>query len=366
MDDKRLGEDSDDEGGKKLSVHPSWLLQDDRDKEPGWREEIACDQDSMDEEDEASSIQSAFVGLCDELGSEDVAKWTWKTLRRTLERRLNKGEGDLDEWKKEMREWYDRWLEGEEVAKGKNGKKAEEVKGERCKNSQQTTRGQVANSGKLLRAAKNDGEKEQHDESGQGSARKSHKQQSKISAAKGSSLVRAVGCSASEAKERGKEMLEVAHAEASVPGVVADELVEGNEMLEFAQPAATSAPDLIAKAGTDSAPASDRGAHENSVTDARDARMPATAGAEQQEGEQENEDSSETSGPASSRFLLGFAGVASFADLGMSTVATSKSDGIESEARIEGQQDARAKEAPGTQCAHGVGSEAAQTREHSH
>ena len=28
--------------------------------------------------------------------------------------------------------WYDRWLEGEEVAKGKNGKKAEEVKGERC------------------------------------------------------------------------------------------------------------------------------------------------------------------------------------------------------------------------------------------
>lgn len=101
MDDKRLGEDSDDEGGKKLSVHPSWLLQDDRDKEPGWREEIACDQDSMDEEDETSSIQSAFVGLCDELGSEVVAKWSWKTLRGTHERRLNKGEGDLDEWKKE-------------------------------------------------------------------------------------------------------------------------------------------------------------------------------------------------------------------------------------------------------------------------
>ena len=62
---------------------------------------ITCDQDSMDEEDETSSIQSAFVGLCDELGSEVVAKWSWKTLRGIHERRLNKGEGDLDEWKKE-------------------------------------------------------------------------------------------------------------------------------------------------------------------------------------------------------------------------------------------------------------------------
>jgi hypothetical protein len=34
--------------------------------------------------------------------------------------------------KRKMREWYDRWLEGEEVTKGENGKKAEEVKGERC------------------------------------------------------------------------------------------------------------------------------------------------------------------------------------------------------------------------------------------
>ena len=358
MDDKRLGEDSGDEGGKKLSVHPSWLLQNERDKEPGCGEEIACDQDSMDEEDEAGSIRSALVGLCDELGSEGVAKWTWKTLKRTLERRLNMGEGDLDEWKSLMQEWYERWTEGEEIAKGKDGKKAEEVKGKWCKNSQQTTRGQVANSGKLLRAAENERGKEQHDESGQGSATKSHKQQSKISAAMGSSHVSGVGCSALEARESGKEMLEFAQAEASVPGAVADELVGGSEMLEVARPAATSAPDSIAKAGTDSAPSSDRGAHETSVTDTRDARMPATTGAEQQEGAQENEDSGEASGGASSRFLLGFTGAASFADLGKSSIATSKSNGIENEARIEGQQDARAKEGPGTECAHRVGSEA--------
>ena len=59
------------------------------------------------ESEEASSIRMALMAVCDELGEEALAETTPKVLRRKIEDLLKKDEGDLDEWKKLIREWYE-------------------------------------------------------------------------------------------------------------------------------------------------------------------------------------------------------------------------------------------------------------------
>jgi len=66
-------------------------------------EEDGPDPDS----EEASSIRMALMAVCDELGEEVLAETTPKVLRRTIEKRMKKEEGDLDEWKKLIIEWYE-------------------------------------------------------------------------------------------------------------------------------------------------------------------------------------------------------------------------------------------------------------------
>ena len=67
-------------------------------------------------------LKSAFVCLCNELNQKKVLlAMSHKTLRRELEKRLNQGDGSLDEWKKEMREWYRCWDEEENTTEGAPG-----------------------------------------------------------------------------------------------------------------------------------------------------------------------------------------------------------------------------------------------------
>ena len=64
-------------------------------------------------------LKSAFVCLCNELNQKKVLlAMSHKTLRRELEKRLNQRDGSLDEWKKEMREWYRCWDEEENTTEG--------------------------------------------------------------------------------------------------------------------------------------------------------------------------------------------------------------------------------------------------------
>jgi hypothetical protein len=72
------------------------------------RRESEEEEDELDpDSEEASSIRMALMAVCDELGEEVLAETTPKVLRRKIEKRLKKEEGDLDEWKKLIIEWYE-------------------------------------------------------------------------------------------------------------------------------------------------------------------------------------------------------------------------------------------------------------------
>jgi hypothetical protein len=58
--------------------------------------------------EEAAQIRSSLMDLCDELGEDTLVETTPKVLRRKLERKLKRDEGDLDGWKKLILEWYNR------------------------------------------------------------------------------------------------------------------------------------------------------------------------------------------------------------------------------------------------------------------
>jgi hypothetical protein len=73
------------------------------------REDAADEEEDGPDPDseEASSIRMALMAVCDELGEEVLAETTPKVLQRTIEKRLKKEEGDLDEWKKLIIKWYE-------------------------------------------------------------------------------------------------------------------------------------------------------------------------------------------------------------------------------------------------------------------
>ena len=65
-------------------------------------EDDGPDRDS----EEAIQIRSELLDLCDELPEETLQETSAKQLRRKLEKRLGRDEGDLDEWKGLIKEWY--------------------------------------------------------------------------------------------------------------------------------------------------------------------------------------------------------------------------------------------------------------------
>lgn len=68
-----------------------------------------------------SWVQGKFVSIFEALRDEKVlSEMTRKSLRQELEKRLSLGEGSLDDWKEEIKEWYGSWSEGGETTKGKD------------------------------------------------------------------------------------------------------------------------------------------------------------------------------------------------------------------------------------------------------
>ena len=351
MDDKNSQEGGG-HVGQKPSVHPSWLLQDERDKEHGWREASAVEQERMEEADEASTIRSALVCLCDELGLKVLMEMSAKMLRRRLERQLGREEGGLDEWKKELMEWYESWLEDKTTAERQGEKKVKKKKSKGQNIAQKTKQGQVAKGEKLLHGAPNKKRKELHEASGEGTSAEGQQphedalqQQSEEREAKESAREPENKCSVKEATDGGKEQRVGAQAEYAAPGPEAASLEGGNETLEIARPDA-SAQCSIVGAGAECAKLADADASGTSVADVRDACMPTATRTAQREDTPDKEARSASSHQACSPSVIGSPDVESSANLRMSTIEGS--GGGRMGASTNGQAHVRATEGPNT------------------